>query len=140
MNEDRDYEVGYGKPPKASRFQKGRSGNPQGRPKQAKQPNQAPSMAAVFRKVTNQKVRTNGQNGQQDMTKLEASVTQLVNKAASGDLRAMRLMLRTATQFPELIKEPFPERKVHIHFVTPKYQEQAASLDGQKDDEDLTGD
>ncbi len=28
-----DYEVGYGKPPKPTRFTKGRSGNPKGRPK-----------------------------------------------------------------------------------------------------------
>lgn len=31
-----DYDVGYGKPPEASRFRKGRSGNPGGRPKGAK--------------------------------------------------------------------------------------------------------
>lgn len=31
----RNYEVGYGKPPKANRFQKNKSGNPQGRPKVA---------------------------------------------------------------------------------------------------------
>jgi hypothetical protein len=29
------YEVGYGKPPKQTRFQKGTSGNPSGRPKKA---------------------------------------------------------------------------------------------------------
>ena len=29
------YDVGYGKPPKANRFQKGKSGNPRGRPKGA---------------------------------------------------------------------------------------------------------
>jgi hypothetical protein len=29
----KDYEVGYGRPPKASRFQPGKSGNPRGRPK-----------------------------------------------------------------------------------------------------------
>lgn len=31
-----DYEVGYGKPPKHSRFKKGESGNPKGRPKKSK--------------------------------------------------------------------------------------------------------
>ncbi|HZH27418.1 MAG TPA: DUF5681 domain-containing protein [Azospirillaceae bacterium] len=30
---DGDYEVGYGKPPRHTRFRKGRSGNPAGRPK-----------------------------------------------------------------------------------------------------------
>jgi hypothetical protein len=140
MGEDRDYEVGYGKPPKASRFQKGRSGNPHGRPKQAKQPDQPSSIAAVFRKISNQKVRTNGQNGPQSMTKLEATVTQLINKAASGDLRAVRLYFRMAADYPELIKEPFPERKVQINFVSPKLQALAAKLNGQKVDEDLTGD
>jgi Family of unknown function (DUF5681) len=32
MDSDKE-EVGYGKPPRATRFEKGRSGNPQGRPK-----------------------------------------------------------------------------------------------------------
>ncbi|PJK27655.1 DUF5681 domain-containing protein [Minwuia thermotolerans] len=31
-----DYEVGFGKPPRSTRFQKGRSGNPRGRPKKPK--------------------------------------------------------------------------------------------------------
>jgi Family of unknown function (DUF5681) len=30
---NRNYDVGYGKPPLHSRFKKGRSGNPHGRPK-----------------------------------------------------------------------------------------------------------
>ena len=33
---DGEYEVGYGKPPKETRFRKGRSGNPKGRPKGSK--------------------------------------------------------------------------------------------------------
>jgi len=39
---DRSYEVGYGKPPAATRFTKGKSGNPRGRPKGSK--NQRPAM------------------------------------------------------------------------------------------------
>ena|SRR6202035_3656812 len=32
-NSDEGYKIGYGKPPKHSRFKKGKSGNPKGRPK-----------------------------------------------------------------------------------------------------------
>jgi hypothetical protein len=69
MSEHGGYEVGYGKPPKGSQFQKGKSGNSSRRPKQD------PGIAAVFRKVSKQKVTANGPSGQQCMTKLEAKET-----------------------------------------------------------------
>jgi hypothetical protein len=95
MAEHDGYDVGYKKPPKGSQFQKGKSGNSNGRPKQN------PGIAEVFRKVSKQKVRTNGPNGSICMTKLEASMTQLVNKAASGDLKAVKAVMMMVRSFPE---------------------------------------
>jgi hypothetical protein len=100
MASDCESEVGYKKPPKASQFPKGKSGNPRGRPRET------PGIAAVFRKVSKQVVQTNGKSGPQRMTKLEASVTQLLNKAATGDLKAMKVLMQTASRFPELVTDP----------------------------------
>ena len=108
MPEDSEYDVGYGKPPKGSQFQKGKSGNSSGRPKQD------PGIAAVFRKVSKQKVTANGPCGQHCMTKLEASVTQLVNKAATGDLKAMKVLMQMASRFPELVTGP--ENTITVRF------------------------
>ena len=73
------YEVGYGKPPRQGRFQKGRSGNPKGRPKKAK----------GFRTIVHQQletpveVRINGRVTK--ISKREAIIAQMVNKAATGE-------------------------------------------------------
>ena len=114
MTDDSESEVGYKKPPKDSQFKKGKSGNPRGRPRKD------PGIAAVFRKISKQVVRTNGQNGPQSMTKLEASVTQLVNKAASGDLKAMKVLMQLASRFPEFVTDPEPVPLIRIQFVEPE--------------------
>lgn len=78
------YEVGFRKPPKNTRFQKGRSGNPQGRPKGSR------NLASVLERTLRERVVINENGTRRVVTKLEAAVKQLVNKAASGDLAAMR--------------------------------------------------
>ncbi len=76
--------VGYRNPPKHTWFKKGESGNPKGRPKGTL------NLATVLARTLREKVIIN-ENGQRKViTKLEAAVKQLVNKAASGDLRALR--------------------------------------------------
>lgn len=115
MPDNNEYDVGYRKPPKASQFQKGKSGNSSGRPKQD------PSIAEVFREVSKQKVTANGPNGQQSMSKLEASMTQLMNKAASGDLRALNVLMRMASRFPEIVTGPEPVSTVRLELVRPQH-------------------
>lgn len=81
------YEVGYGKPPKATRFSKGESGNPKGRPKGKL------NIATVLARTLEEPVVINENGQRKTITKLEAVVKQLVNKAASGDLAATKQLL-----------------------------------------------
>jgi hypothetical protein len=99
MANDTEDQVGYKKPPKASQFQKGSSGNPSGRPREAL------GVPELLAKVVKQKVLTQGKHGPKSMTKIEASFTQLVNKAAGGDLKALKLLTDLVIRFPELVKQ-----------------------------------
>jgi hypothetical protein len=83
-DEDSQYEVGYGKPPKNTQFPQGRSGNPKGRPKGSR------NLASIVLRETREKLLVRGPRGSRKITKLEAAVMQLGNKAAQGDPRAQR--------------------------------------------------
>jgi hypothetical protein len=80
------YDIGYGKPPKHAQFKKGQSGNLNGRPKGTL------NMATVLERTLREKVVINENGRRKVITKLEAAITQLVNKAASGDGHAMRYL------------------------------------------------
>jgi hypothetical protein len=82
--------VGYGRPPKATRFRAGQSGNPRGRPKGARNLNTIVA-AALSERVT---VNENGRRRR--IPKLDAAIKQLVNRAASGEMRATQLILALA--------------------------------------------
>jgi Family of unknown function (DUF5681) len=99
MAHDLEYEVGYRKPPKAFQFQKGRSGNPSGRPRHV------PGIAELYWKVAKQKVLVNGKNGPTYITKLEACFTQVANQGAMGDLKAAKQFIEMPTGFPPSIKQ-----------------------------------
>jgi hypothetical protein len=88
MTHEAEYEVGKGKPPIASQFKKGQSGNPAGRPKGAL------GMSALINATLNEKVTVVVDGKRRTITKLQAAFTQQVNKAASGDRHATKLILQ----------------------------------------------
>ena len=81
------YDVGYRKPPLATRFQKGVSGNPRGRPKGAR------NLSTVVAAALNEKVLITENGRKRRISKFEAAVKQLVNRAAGGEARATQLLL-----------------------------------------------
>ena len=92
MSRSGDYAVGYGRPPIATQFQKGQSGNPSGRPKGSKGISDVIA-AALCERVT---VTMNGKRHK--ITKWEAACAQMANQAASGNVKAAKLMIELLHQ------------------------------------------
>ena len=86
-DDERDYEVGYGKPPPHTRFVKGQSGNPRGRPPGAK------DIKTLLTKALNELVIVTDNGGRRKVSKREAIVTQLVNRSAKADFKAIQILL-----------------------------------------------
>jgi hypothetical protein len=84
------YEIGFGKPPEHSKFRKGLSGNPKGRPKGRR------NLAIVLEQTLQEKIVIREGETRKTVTKLEAAVKQLVDKAAKGDLAALRQLTALA--------------------------------------------
>ena len=81
-----DYEVGYGKPPRHSRFKNGQpTANPRGRPRK--------DMAALLFEGLNKKVVVTENGRRRRITLREAITRQLINQSASADLRATKMLL-----------------------------------------------
>ena len=83
----RDYEVGYGKPPRHTRFKPGQSGNPRGRPSGSK------NLRTLLSDALNELVVIADNGGRRRVSKREAIVTQLVNRSATADWRAVKILL-----------------------------------------------
>lgn len=87
------YEVGYGRPPRHTRFEKGRSGNPRGRPRGAK------NLKTLLADALNETVIVAENGRRRKISKRAAIVTQLVNRSAKPDLRALKIVLDLLCHF-----------------------------------------
>jgi hypothetical protein len=95
-NEEKDYEVGYKKPPVATRFKKGQSGNPNGPPKKIAQ-NLNPGK--VLQSIDNEEIVVKIDGKRKHMPKAEILFRQLFTKAIRGDLTVARLIAKMATKY-----------------------------------------
>ena len=110
---DRPYTVGKGKPPKHTQFGKDRPGNLKGRPPGSRNADTIIKKALAVRFD----VKENGK--ERKISKLEAAVTQLANKAASGDLRAIETVLRLnrdieARSLPHNTQQPLSDADLAV--------------------------
>ena len=82
-----DYEVGYGRPPRHTRFEPGRSGNPRGRPNRSK------NLATLLSEALREPVIVVENGRRRKIDKRRAIITQIVNRSAKGDFKAIQALL-----------------------------------------------
>ena len=92
MKKRKDYETGYGKPPKSGQFRKGQSGNPKGRPKGTRDFN------TDLRDVLNTRVAVTESGKPKKVTSQKATLMRLREKALNGDHKAMTKLLDLARE------------------------------------------
>ncbi|KAA9008748.1 DUF5681 domain-containing protein [Histidinibacterium aquaticum] len=85
---EEEYEVGYGKPPKATRFKPGQSGNPRGRPKSKKNAHSIVE-AVLFQPVA---VTRNGRRT--IIPAIEAGLTRILKEAIGGETKSVAPILK----------------------------------------------
>jgi hypothetical protein len=93
----RSYKVGYGKPPKATQFKSGRSGNPKGRPKGSRK------LASDLADELEEKITVREEGRSRRISKQRALIKSLMVKALQGNVRATGAILAL---YARVITEP----------------------------------
>ncbi|MEO1169457.1 MAG: DUF5681 domain-containing protein [Pseudomonadota bacterium] len=92
MDDNDDEDIGYGKPPKHTRWKKGQSGNPRGRPKGSR--GLKTDLHAEL--VSHMEIQMNGKRV--SGTKQQLMLKTLTARAAAGDVRAIKALIDLVMQ------------------------------------------
>jgi hypothetical protein len=98
----RDYEVGKGRPPRATRFEPGKSGNIRGRPKGSR------NRATIWNEQMGKLMTARSGDRHVRISRFEAVIHRLLEQALQGDLKAINILLGYDQRFANLMPEPKP--------------------------------
>jgi hypothetical protein len=96
------YEIGWGKPPQRTHFQKGRSGNPKGR---------VPGTRNLKTDLSNElggRIRFREGDREISIPKQEAFLKSLIGRALKGDARASALLVTMMAKLLDVASAPAP--------------------------------
>jgi len=85
------YDVGYKKPPTATQFKKGESGNPKGRPKGSR------NFGTIVDRVFSRKLEALDNGRSRRVQAAEVMLTKILSKAIGGDASAQRISIGLLT-------------------------------------------
>jgi hypothetical protein len=92
-DEEDDYEVGYGRPPRERQFRKGVSGNPKGRRTGSK------NIVTLFNEIASELIPVTEGSKSRTVTRLEGVLRIQMNSALKGDHRAIKETLQMQRAF-----------------------------------------
>ena len=105
-HDGRPYEVGYGKPPKETRFRPGRSGNPRGRPKKPK------SVQEKFERELARKVAVREDGRVRKIPKIDLWVRRVIADAIKGSHQASRILIEMRSASDDEIAQGIAEQTI----------------------------
>jgi Family of unknown function (DUF5681) len=93
-----EYQVGYGKPPKESRFKRGHSGNPNGRPRGMK------NLKTDLIEELSERINVSEGGKPKKLSKQRALLKSLTAKAIKGDARAISVLINLMVRVLETVE------------------------------------
>ena len=104
-------QTGYKNPPIKKRFQKGRSGNPRGRPKESR------NLVTVLSEALNQSVTLKQDGKSKRVTKGDALIGVLLNMPGKGERQAVAAVINLLGKFERLVEQPEERKNVGVMVV-----------------------